>query len=71
MIGYLIKFSPEGKGSHNFNVADDSSVEDLMIKFSIPDSEPVLVLVNGRHAVNESNLKEGDNVVLMTPVEGG
>jgi len=71
LFAYLAKYSPEGKSAFSMELNENAMIEDLMEHLGIPSEESRTILVNGRHCKENKVLKEGDEVVLMTPVEGG
>jgi sulfur carrier protein ThiS len=58
---------------HGQELADGATVHDLMAALGIdPGGEPPLTIaVNGQLGKLESALRDGDKVMLVTPMEGG
>lgn len=51
-------------------VADGSTVRDLLLTFRLPEAG-VVAVVNGQVADLQQTLVEGDRVLLVPPVSGG
>ena len=71
LFGFLGRYSPDKREVFHLNLSAGSTIGDLAASLNIPTSEPRMNLVNGSHAGDDRVLKDGDNVVLLTPVEGG
>lgn len=67
----LVKYAPGGKNAFSLELKSGSCVRDLIAHLGIPSTVSKIILVNGRHSSEDTALKEGDEVVFMTPVEGG
>lgn len=52
-------------------MAEGSTVLDILTKYSIPEEEVFSSLVNGLNKPFDSKLQEGDRVALFPPVGGG
>lgn len=57
--------------SATLEVADRSTVGQLVRLLEIPDGMPAIVLVNGRDAAPEQVLQDGDVLVMFPPLAGG
>lgn len=51
--------------------ASGTTVADMIGELGIPEREVTLVFINGRHAGNETELKDGDTLALFPPIGGG
>ena len=71
LIAYMKRYAPADKSMFEMDLPDGATVHGVLKKLGIPEKEARLTLVNGRHAQDDTALKEGDSVVLLTPVEGG
>jgi len=69
LAGYLPQ-APDG-GSATVEVADRSTVGQLVRSLKIPDGMPAIILVNGRDAAPEQVLQDGDVLVMFPPLAGG
>jgi len=65
----LTKFQPEG--AEAYELADGSSVVQLIRALGIDPAEVKIVFVNGRHAAPEAPIQDGDRVGLFPAVGGG
>ncbi len=69
LAGYL---PDEGDGqSATLELADDSRVRDVVSSLRIPPDMPFLTMVNGRDALLEQRLTDGDVLSLFPPLAGG
>ena len=50
---------------------DGATAAAVVQTLNIPSTEPRLTLINGKHAKDDTELYDGDTLVLLTPVEGG
>lgn len=73
LFAYLSQYQPDGQGGRHartLDVADGSTVADLIALLGLPD-EPRVVFVNGRHAPDEQALEANDRLAIFPPVAGG
>jgi len=52
-------------------LAEGTTVGNLLKRIGIPPSEVAVALVNGRHAENELALNDGETIALFPPIAGG
>jgi len=52
-------------------LAEGTTVGDLLERIGISHSEVAVALVNGRHAPNELPLSDGETIALFPPIAGG
>lgn len=73
LFGNLGHYLPDGGNRFSFTKHFDekATVEQLLKELSLPESMPVLVMVNGRRADSQYVLRDRDEVVLFSPAEGG
>jgi len=71
LFANLVKYAPEGRNPFSVKLKPGTSVKNLITHLGIPPAEAKIILVNGRHGSEDTALKDGDEVVFMTPVEGG
>ncbi|MEN6615444.1 MAG: MoaD/ThiS family protein [Syntrophorhabdus sp.] len=50
---------------------DGTTVKEIMGRYSLSQTQVLLVLVNGRHAAFETVISDGDTVALFPPIGGG
>ena len=62
---------PSNGGSAIVDVPDGSTVRQLLRMLGIPEELPAIALVNGRDAVPEQVLEEGDVLTMFPPLAGG
>ena len=71
LFGFLRKYSPGDNHIFQIEIPHGSTVKYILEELHIPDKEPYIVILNGTHGNENSIVSEGDEVVLMTPIEGG
>ncbi len=71
LFGFLVKYSPEGNDSFSMELSENSKVKDVINALTIADDEARIVILNGRHAQEDAAVNDNDEIVLMTPIEGG
>ena len=71
LFGFLKKYSPQDKSSFEMTVAPDTTLGNVAHILGIPPGESRMNLLNGHHAKDDAGLSTGDEVVFLTPVEGG
>lgn len=67
----LRDYAPAGAGKFKLALADDATVADLLAALRIPAAVEAVLLVNGRRADTATRLRDGDEVTLFPPMEGG
>jgi len=67
----LARFHPGGTGSGPHKVAEGLRVDQLIQDLGIDENMVKLVFVNGRKALADQLLADGDRVGLFPPVGGG
>jgi len=73
LAGYK-KFLPDKDrrlGRSGLDVEDGLTLGGLLTLHGVDIDRPLVVLVNGRHAVNDRVLEDGDVVSVFPPVAGG
>lgn len=53
------------------DVPDGSTIREVVERLGIPADTPMIALVNGRDALADGVLKEGDTVAMFPPLAGG
>ena len=72
LFANLVKYAPQGRNPFSVELKQGASVGDITKHLGIPAEERKITLLNGRHCNNEHTvLNEDDEIVFMTPVEGG
>ena len=71
LIAFIQKYAPDGKSVFDVELEDGATAAAVVQALNIPDTEPRLTLINGKHAKDDTELHDGDTLVLLTPVEGG
>ena len=68
----LRRFLPKGvEGTQTYVLSAGATVADLLAAIGIPADDEVTVGLNGEQAARETVLRNGDDVVLFSPMEGG
>ena len=68
------RYLPEGHGdgaSYRLDVPRGARVDEALAHLPIPDGDAYTFLVNGRHAVRDQALAEGDVLSVFPAVGGG
>jgi molybdopterin converting factor small subunit len=71
LIAFIQKYAPDGKSVFDMDLPEGATVTTVVKKLGIPNTEPRLTLINGGHTTDDTELHDGDTLVLLTPVEGG
>jgi sulfur carrier protein ThiS len=73
LFASLSDYQPDragGRHARAFDLADGTTIADVIRTLSLPD-QPRIVFVNGRHAPEPSELRDGDRLAIFPPVAGG
>lgn len=62
---------PEGRFPYPANLPEGTTVADALRFLHLPEDKPRILLVNGRHAVPDHILRDGDALSVFPPVAGG
>jgi len=71
LMAFIQKYAPDGKSVFELELRKGATVTTVVKELGIPDTEPRLTLINGVHAKNDTELKDRDTLILLTPIEGG
>ncbi len=73
LVSFLCKYvhRDENRCSIEMEVSESSRCADLLYTLKIPKDIPVNIMVNGTVADGEYQLREGDQIVFLPPIEGG
>jgi sulfur carrier protein ThiS len=68
----LRRFLPKGAdGPQTYTLPAGATVADLLAAIGIPAEDEVTVGLNGEQAARETVLRDGDDAVMFSPMEGG
>jgi molybdopterin synthase sulfur carrier subunit len=69
----LSKYLPPGAQNRKavIEVRDGSTIRDVLSHLGIPQDLPNILLANGRQALEESALRDGDTLSVFPPLAGG
>lgn len=65
------RYAPEGRGEFALALAEGAQVAQLLVQLNVPVDAGTFIAVNGVRVVPDQVLREGDTVVLFTPMDGG
>jgi molybdopterin converting factor small subunit len=65
------RYLPEGKGDFAIELAEGADLRRLLDIMDVPPGIAPFIAVNGRKVVQDHLLRDGDEVVLFTHMEGG
>ncbi len=71
LFAFLRKYAPDETDAFEVSLAKGGTIKTLLAAIGIPTEENKLILVNGRHATEDTPLNDGDTVDFLTPIEGG
>ena len=71
LFNQLRSYAPREKGIFRQTLPTGATVNDLLTQLKIPATVQRTVLVNGRRVDDHAPLCADDEVVLMSPIEGG
>lgn len=69
-FGYLRRFLGDN-GERILELKEGCSLSQLLKSLLIPEDLPIVNLVNGRPGQKQQTLRDGDEIVLFSPMEGG
>jgi len=68
----LRRFLPRGAdGPQRYTVAEGATVADLLAAIGIEPGADMTTAVNGELAARDTRLRDGADVMLLSPMEGG
>ncbi len=63
---------PQGSGNAStMEIEDGASIGDLLALVRVPEDAPRIIFLNGRHALVNQELTDGDRVAVFPPIAGG
>jgi molybdopterin converting factor small subunit len=62
---------PDGGDTLLIGLADDANVGDALRLLEVQDHAQLIVGLNGEYATPDTPLRDGAELVLVTPMEGG
>jgi len=73
LISFLCKFLGRDENRYSFTkeIGESSTCADLLNILHIPQNIPRIIVVNGTVKDEKYLLQEGDEVVILPPLEGG
>jgi len=73
LLGHFGEFLPPGSEKHScrLELEEVTTVGEALERLKIPNSIPMIILVNGIHRTLENLLKPGDVLSVFPPVAGG
>jgi sulfur carrier protein ThiS len=63
--------APGGENSFSMEMPDGSTLDEALESLGISSREPKVALINGRSAASGAELKDGDQLTVFPPMEGG
>lgn len=73
LFAYLSDYQPDGLGGRHaraLELPEGATIADVIADLGLPD-QPRIVFVNGRHAAEDSTLRDGVRLAIFPPVAGG
>ena len=68
----LRRFLPRGaNGPQRYTVPERATVDDLLSAIGVAPDADVTIAVDGEQAARETPLRDGADVMLLSPMEGG
>jgi sulfur carrier protein ThiS len=68
----LRRFLPRGAdGPQPYTLPDRATVDDLLAVIGVAPKTDVTIAVDGEQAARETTLRDGADVMLLSPMEGG
>jgi sulfur carrier protein ThiS len=68
----LRRYLPRGaNGPQTYNLAGPSTVADLLATIGIPEESEITVGLDGELAARDTPLRDGAELMLLSPMEGG
>jgi sulfur carrier protein ThiS len=68
----LRRFLPRGAdGPQPYMLPDRATVDDLLAVIGVAPKTDVTIAVDGEQAARETSLRDGADVMLLSPMEGG
>ena len=67
----LRRYGPDDRTVFPIQLPREASVGEVIKRLGVPPAVPRTVLINGRRVDDQAPLAEDDEIVLMSPIEGG
>jgi molybdopterin synthase sulfur carrier subunit len=61
----------DGEGTIVLELAEESSVMNVMEYLKIPEKETKIIMVNGRRVTPDTDVNDDDRVAIFPPIAGG
>lgn len=74
LFASLAQYMPDKTGGHGnrmLEVAEGTTIMELLNRLEFPRDKVKLIFLNGLHATGEEILSDGDRVGVFPPVAGG
>ena len=71
LLGTLRQYAPEGEEPFEIEIDPAATAGQLVASLELPKSVPLVILVNGRFAMEDKPLADGDTVTFSSPMAGG
>jgi sulfur carrier protein ThiS len=65
------RFAPSSDGRQAYTLAADATAADLLSIIGVPPDSEVTIGVDGELAARDTPLRDGAEVLLVSPMEGG
>lgn len=73
LFAHLSSLQPDGRGgrrARSFDLPDGATVRTVIDLLGLPE-EPRILLLDGRHAKEDTHLTDGARLAIFPPVAGG
>lgn len=71
LFANLRQYAPGDDSNFHVELGSGATVGRLLENLDVPAPVKAVILVNGRHAKEETQLADGDTVILFPPMAGG
>jgi molybdopterin converting factor small subunit len=71
LLGTLRQYAPGGAEPFEIELDPAATAGQLVASLELPKAVPLVILVNGRFAMEDNTLTEGDTVTFSSPMAGG
>ena len=71
LLGTLRQYAPEGEEPFEIELDPAATAGRLVAILKLPAEVPLVILVNGRFAMEDNTLADGDTVTFSSPMAGG
>ena len=71
LLANFKEYGPGGESHFELQLDPGSTMDSLFFKLQVPSTVSRIMLLNGKHAREDTHLAEGDTITLFPPIEGG